>query len=84
MEEGELKKFENQYSGPYEVREILGKGNIKISVKNKPKIVNISRLRLSYITPPENNHQKKKKLNQNYFRTRWKLYIVNSLIHYVT
>ena len=30
LEGGELKKFENQYSGPYEVLEILGKGNIKI------------------------------------------------------
>ena len=37
LEGGELKKFENQYSGPYEVLEIIGKGNIKILVKNKPK-----------------------------------------------
>ena len=59
LEGGELKKFENQYSGPYEVIEILGKGNIKISVKNKPQIVNINRLRLSYITPPTNNQSKK-------------------------
>ena len=55
LEGGELKKFQNQYSGPYEVLEILGKGNIKISFKNKPKIVNINRLRLSYITPPATN-----------------------------
>ena len=48
-EGGELKKFENQYSGPYEVLEILGKGNAKILVKNKPKFVNINRLRISYI-----------------------------------
>ena len=59
LEGGELKKFENQYSGPYEVLEILGKGNIKISVKNKPKIVNINRLRLSYITPPTTTQSKK-------------------------
>ena len=25
-----------EYLGPYEVLEILGKGNLKISVKNKP------------------------------------------------
>ena len=59
LESGELKKFENQYSAPYEVIEILGKGNIKISVNNKPKIVNINRLRLSYITPSATNHKKK-------------------------
>ena len=58
LENGELKKFENQYSGPYEVLEILGKGNIKISVKNKPKIVNINKLRLSYITPPTTYQRK--------------------------
>ena len=59
LEGGELKKFENQYSGPYEVLEILGKRNIKISDKNKPKIVNINRFRLSYITPSATNHKKK-------------------------
>ena len=59
LEGGELRKFENQYSGPYEVLEILGKGNIKISIKNKPIIVNINRLRLSYITPPTTNQSKK-------------------------
>ena len=57
LEGGELKKFENQYSGPYEVLKVLGKGNIKIAVKNKPKIVNINRLRLSYITPPTTNQK---------------------------
>ena len=59
LEGGELKKFENQYSGPYEVLEIFGKGKIKISVKNIPKIVNINRLRLPYITPPTTNQIKK-------------------------
>ena len=34
---GELKKFENQYSGPYEVLEIIDKGNIKILVKKNLK-----------------------------------------------
>ena len=55
LQGGELKKFENRNLGPYEVLEILGKGNKKISVKNKPEIVNINRLRLSYITPPTTN-----------------------------
>ena len=59
LEGGELREFENQYSGPYEVLEILGKGNIKISVKNKPKIVNINRFRLSYMTPTTTNQSKK-------------------------
>ena len=62
LEGGELRKFENQYSGTYEVLEILGKGNIKISIKNKPKIVNINRLRLSYITPPTTNQRKRIKI----------------------
>ena len=48
LDGGELKKFENQYSGPYEVLEILGKRNIKISVKNEPRIFNINRLRSGF------------------------------------
>ena len=59
LEVGGLKKFENQYSGPYEVLEILGKGNIEISVKNKPRIFNINRLRLSYITPSATNQRRR-------------------------
>ena len=58
LEGRELKEFENRYSGPYEVLEILGKGNIKILVKNKPIIVNINRLRLSYITPLATNKRR--------------------------
>ena len=53
------KKFGDQYSGPYEVLEILGKGNIKILIQNKPKIVNINRLRLSYISPKECTKKRK-------------------------
>ena len=48
--------------------EILGNVNIKISVKIKPQIVDINRLRLSYITPLETIQ--KKKLNQNYSISR--------------
>ena len=82
MEGGELIKYENRYSGPYEVLEILGKGNIRISVTDKPKIVNINRLRLSYITPPVTNQREKLKLNKKDFRLRWNLNIINALIYY--
>ena len=54
-----LQKLENRNSGPYEVLEILGKGNIQILVRNKPKIVNINRLRLSYISLLAINQKKK-------------------------
>ena len=60
LESGELKKFENQYSGPYEVLEILRRGNVKILVKNKPKVVDINRLRISYIAPTGFNRKKLK------------------------
>ena len=63
LEGGKLKKAENQYAGPYKVLEILGNGNIKISVKNKPKIGNINRHRLSYIIPPATNQKRKIKSN---------------------
>ena len=52
-----MKKLENQYSGPYEVLEIIGERNIKILVENKTKIVNINRLRFSYINPTETNRR---------------------------
>ena len=28
------KKFENQYSGPYKISEVLGNGNVKIQIEN--------------------------------------------------
>ena len=55
-----MKKFENRYSGPYEVLEILGKGNVKILVKNRPKVVNINRLPISYLAPTGFNWKKLK------------------------
>ena len=58
LEGGELKKFENQYSGTYEVLEILGKGNVHIFVKNKSKVFNIDRHRISYIAPTGFNRKK--------------------------
>ena len=39
------KKLENQYSGPCRILEVLGKGNFKIQIKNKPKVVHINRLK---------------------------------------
>ena len=39
------KKLENQYSGPYKILEVLGKGNVKIQITNKPKVVHINRLK---------------------------------------
>ena len=42
-------KFGNQYNGPYEIIEILEKGNAKILVKNKPRVVHSNKLRHSYI-----------------------------------
>ena len=41
LEEGKIHKFANQYSRPYEVLEILGKGNVKIKIKNTSKVVNL-------------------------------------------
>ena len=49
LEGGKIHKFANQYSEPYEVLEILGKGNVKIKKKNTSKVVNLNRLKLSRI-----------------------------------
>ena len=39
------KKLENQYSGPYKILEVLEKGNVKIQIENKPKVVHINWLK---------------------------------------
>ena len=39
------KKLVKQYSSPYKILEILGKGNVKIQIENKPKVVHINRLK---------------------------------------
>ena len=44
---GKIKKLDNQYTGPYEILEVLGKGNVKISYKGKPTVVHINRLKRS-------------------------------------
>ena len=46
---GKIKKLENHNTGPYEILEVLGKGNVKISYKGKPTVVNINRLKRSHV-----------------------------------
>ena len=36
---GKIIKLDNQYTGPHEVLDVLGKGNVKINIKGKPTIV---------------------------------------------
>ena len=42
-------KINSHYTGPYELLEVLGKGNVKISYKEKPTIVHINRLERSHV-----------------------------------
>ena len=44
-----IKKLNNHYRGPYEVLEVLGEGNVKISYKGKPTVVHINRLKRSHV-----------------------------------
>ena len=44
LKEGKIKKLDSHYTGPYEILELLGKGNVKISYKGKPTVVHINRL----------------------------------------
>ena len=46
---GKIKKFDSHYTGPYEILEVLGKGNVKISYKGKPTVVHITRLKRSHV-----------------------------------
>jgi len=43
-------KFSDQYSGPYEILEMLPMNNVKINFKGKPRVVHINKLKLSKIT----------------------------------
>ena len=45
------KKLEDQFSGPYEIVEVLGKGNVKIKMKKDAKVVHENRLKHSYMAP---------------------------------
>ena len=42
---GKIKKLDSYYTGPYEILEVSGKGNVKISYKGKPTVVHINRLK---------------------------------------
>ncbi|KAL6420931.1 hypothetical protein ACFW04_013610 [Cataglyphis niger] len=44
-------KFSDQYTGPHEVIEILPQYNVKILIKNKPRIVHINKLKLAHVEP---------------------------------
>ena len=44
-------KFSDQYTGPHEVIEILPPCNVKILVKNKPRIVHVNKLKLAHVEP---------------------------------
>ena len=46
---GKIKKLYNHYTGPYEILEVLGKGNVKISYKGKSTVVHINRLKRSHV-----------------------------------
>ena len=46
---GKIKQLENHYTGPYEILEVLGKGNVKISYKGKPTVVHINRLKRLHV-----------------------------------
>ena len=44
-----IKKLDNDYTGPFEVLEVLRKGNFKINYKRKPTVVHINRLKRSHV-----------------------------------
>lgn len=43
-------KFSDQYSGPYEIIEMLPMNNARINFKGKPRVVHVNKLKLSKIT----------------------------------
>ena len=49
LKAGKIKKLDNHYTGPYEILEVLGKGNGKMSYKGKPTAVHINRLKRSHV-----------------------------------
>ena len=44
-----IKELDSHYTGPYEILEVLGKGNVKISYKGKPTVVHFNRLKRSHV-----------------------------------
>ncbi|KAL6418720.1 hypothetical protein ACFW04_011841 [Cataglyphis niger] len=51
LKESARGKFSDQYTGPHEVIEILPQYNVKILIKNKPRIVHINKLKLAHVEP---------------------------------
>ena len=49
LQGGKIKKLDSRYTGPYEILEVLGKGNVKISYKGKLTVVHINRLKRSNV-----------------------------------
>ena len=45
---GKIKKLYNQYTGPHEVLDVLGKGNVKINIKGKPTVAHVNRIKRSH------------------------------------
>ena len=41
--------LDNQYTGPHEVLDVLGKGNVQMNIKGKPKVVHVNRIKRSHI-----------------------------------
>ena len=46
---GKIKKLDCLCTGPYEVLELLGKENVKITYKGNPTVVHINRLKRSHV-----------------------------------
>lgn len=44
-------KFDDQYTGPYKVLEVLSHNNVKILFHNRPRIVHVDKLKLAHIDP---------------------------------
>ena len=49
LQGGKIKKLDNPYTGPYEVLDVLGNGNVKINRKGKPTVVHVNRLKRSHL-----------------------------------
>ena len=46
---GKIKKLNNHYTGPYEILDVLGKGNMKINIKRKPTVVHVNLIERSHL-----------------------------------
>ena len=49
LKAGKIRKLDNQYTGPHEVLDVLGKGNVKINIKGKPTVVHVNRIKRLHI-----------------------------------